>query len=433
MSVTTPTTTEKRPDPAVNSQAEVVHAPISWKFPIVFAFATLLSAYFAIRSEGEAVFVWKDKIPSRDGGNLELDSTMTIWIITLVVAGLTAYAFFRAIKRQTIPVWLGIIILLGTVLAFLTYAGGGSGRFITLAFLGSATLIKALPLIYGSLAGVICERVGVVNIAIEGQLLVGAFAGVTVASATQNPWLGLLGAIIAGGLIGLILAFISIKYAVDQIIVGVVLNVLCLGLTSFFLGTWVKDNPHWNTIQFSLPTWKIPLLGDIPFIGPVFFQHTILVYFMYFGVAALTFMLFRSRWGLRVRAVGEHPKAADTVGIKVNPTRFVNTIFGGAVAGLGGAAFTIGAATVFTENISAGQGYIALAAMILGKWHPVGALGASLMFGLATAIVGFLPNVGSTVDPSLLAMIPYIVTILAVAGFVGKSRVPAAENIPYIK
>lgn len=421
------------PEVTTPDTVEEVRAPISWKFPIVFALATLLSAFFAIKADGEATFVWKGKVPDPDGGNLVVDSSTTIWILTAVIAVLTAYAFFRAIKRQTIPAWLGIIILLGTVLAFLTFAGGGSGRFITLAFLGSATLIKALPLIYGALAGVICERVGVVNIAIEGQLLVGAFAGVTVASATQNPWLGLLGAILAGAIIGLILAFVAIKYAVDQIIVGVVLNVLCLGLTSFFLGTWIKDNPDWNTIQFALPTWKIPVLGDIPFIGPVFFQHTILVYFMYFGVAALTFMLFRSRWGLRLRAVGEHPKAADTVGIKVNKTRFINTVFGGAVAGLGGAAFTIGAATVFTENISAGQGYIALAAMILGKWHPVGALGAALMFGLATAIVGFLPNVGSTIDPSLLAMIPYIVTILAVAGFVGKSRAPAAENIPYIK
>lgn len=411
-----------------------VHVPISWKFPIVYAIATLIGIYFAIRADGIAEFVWKDRRPSADGGNLKVYADQFIWVLVAIMAALTAYAVYRAIKRQKQPLWLGLLLLAFFVLAFLTFVGGGSGRFITIAFLMSATLIKALPLIYGSLAGVICERVGVVNISIEGQLLVGAFTGIVVAGATQNVWIGLLAAPLAGAFIGMLLAFFSVRYAVDQIIVGVVLNVLCLGLTNFFLGTVVKDNPEWNGITHSLPTWKIPVLGDIPFIGPVFFQHTILVYFMYIGVGVLTFMLFRSKWGLRMRACGEHPKAADTVGIKVNRTRFLNTIFGGAVAGLGGAAFTIGASTVFTENISAGQGYIALAAMILGKWHPIGALGAALMFGLATAIVGFLPLVSTgSIDPSLLAMIPYIVTILAVTGFVGKSRPPAAENIPYIK
>lgn len=413
---------------------EKVLAPISWKFPIVYAVATLIGVFFALRADGVAEFVWKDLRPSRDAGNLLLYANQTIWILTAVMALCTGISIYLAVKRKKQSLVLGIVLLLALVLAFLTFTGGGSGRFITIAFLFSMTLTKALPLIYGALAGVICERVGVVNIAIEGQLLVGAFAGVVVASATQNPWLGLLAAPVAGAVIGTLLAFFSVKYAVDQIIVGVVLNVLCLGLTSFFLGTIVADNPHYNSIQFALPNWPIPVLSEIPFFGPVFFNHNILVYTMYIGVGILTYMLFNSRWGLRMRACGEHPKAADTVGIKVNRTRFLNTMFGGAVAGLGGAAFTIGASTVFTENISAGQGYIALAAMILGKWHPIGALGAALMFGLATAIVTFLPLVATTaIDPSLLAMIPYVVTILAVTGFVGKSRPPAAENIPYIK
>lgn len=411
-----------------------VHTPISLKLPIIYTLATLVAGYFALKAEGVAEFVWSDVRPSRDTKNLLLYADQTIWVFAFIMAVLTGYSFWRAVKRKSPSVWVGIVILLALVLAFLTYVGGGSGRFITIAFLFSITITKALPLIYGALSGVICERVGVVNIAIEGQLLVGAFAGVTVASATQNPWLGLAAAPVAGSLIGLLLAFFAVKYAVDQIIVGVVLNVLCLGLTSFFLGTLVKKNESWNTIAHALPTWKVPVLGDIPFLGPVFFNGTILLYLMYALMIFLTIMLFRSRWGLRLRACGEHPKAADTVGINVNRTRFLNTMLGGAIAGLGGAAFTIGASTVFTENISAGQGYIALASMILGKWHPVGALGAALMFGLATAIVQFLPLVSSeAIDPSLLAMVPYVVTILAVAGFVGKSRPPAAENIPYIK
>lgn len=408
--------------------------PISWKFPIVYCVTLALTVMMALKADGIAEYVWYGLRPSKDHPNLKLYAGPTVWILVVVVALLTAYAFYRAIQRQKPSLAIGIGILTCFLLAFMTYSGGGSGRFITIAFLFASTLTSAQPLIFGSMAGVVCERVGVVNIAIEGQLLTGAFAGVTVASATGSPWAGLIAAPIAGGMIGALLAFFSVRYAVDQIIVGVVLNVLCMGLTSFFLGTLVKQNPHWNSIEFALPKWEIPGLSKIPFIGPVFFSHTILMYIMYIAVIALTFMLFRSRWGLRMRACGEHPKAADTVGINVNRTRFLNTMFGGAIAGLGGAAFTIATASVFTENISAGKGYIALAAMILGKWHPIGALGASLMFGVATAIVEWLPNVAaSPIDPSLLAMIPYVITIFAVAGFVGNSRPPAAENIPYIK
>lgn len=421
-------------DHPVEAHEEQVLAKISWKLPILYALATLLGIYFALNAEGIAEFVWQDIRPSRDSGNLLLYASQTCWILTGVMAVATGYSVVRALRRHTQPLWLGLLVLMPLILAFLTFQGGGSGRFITLAFLFQATLVAATPLIYGSLAGVVCERVGVINIAIEGQLLTGAFTGIVVASAFQNVWLGLIAAPIAGALVGTLLAFFSVRYAVDQIIVGVVLNVLCLGITSFLLGTVVNDNPSWNSIAHTLPTWEVPGLAQIPLIGPVFFRHTVLVYFLYVLLIALTILLFRSRWGLRLRSVGEHPKAADTVGINVNRTRFLNTVLGSSFAGLGGAAFTIGAGTVFTENISAGNGYIALAAMILGKWYPFGAMGAALMFGFASAIVDFLPLVAQNpVDPSLLAMIPYIVTILAVAGFVGRSRPPAAINTPYIK
>ena len=224
------------------------------------------------------------------------------------------------------------------------------------------------------------------------------------------------------------------KYGVDQIIVGVVLNVLALGLTTFFYGTLMKDAPQdLNTNQFALSAVKIPLLAEIPIIGPVFFNQTILVYLMYAAVAALTVFLYRSRWGLRLRACGEHPRAADTVGINVNRTRATNAILGSAFAGLGGAFFTLGSGLSFTDNISAGNGYIALAAMILGKWHPLGAMGAAIMFGFAQAVARLLPNIEPSIPSDLVSMIPYVVTIIAVAGFVGKSRAPAAENVPYVK
>ena len=241
----------------------------------------------------------------------------------------------------------------------------------------------------------------------------------------------------ASGLVeplGALLALFSVKYGVDQIIIGVVLNVLALGLTTFLYGTIMKDAQDvLNTNRYSLPDLPIPGLVEIPVIGPVLFDQSILVYIMYAAVIALSFFLFRSRWGLRLRACGEHPRAADTVGINVGRTRTANTILGSAVAGLGGAFFTIGSGLAFTDNISAGNGYIALAAMILGKWNPVGAMSAAVMFGFAQAMARMLPNIEPSIPANLISMIPYVVTIIAVAGFVGKSRAPAAENIPYVK
>ena len=240
------------------------------------------------------------------------------------------------------------------------------------------------------------------------------------ASFFQTSWAGLIAAPIAGAFLGCLLALFSVKYGVDQIIVGVVLNVLAAGLTTFFYGTWMTKKPElFNTNRFSLPDIKIPLLGEIPILGPVLFNHNILVYLMYATVIFLAVYLYRSRWGLRLRACGEHPRAADTVGINVNRTRTLNAILASSLS--------------FTDNISAGNGYIALAAMILGKWHPIGAMSAALMFGFAQALARLLPNLEQSIPSDLISMIPYIVTIIAVAGFVGKSRPPAAENIPYTK
>ena len=205
--------------------------------------------------------------------------------------------------------------------------------------------------------------------------------------------------------------------------------------TSFFFSTVLSERPGLNSSAISLPNIKIPLLGDIPIIGPVLFNQTVLTYFMYLVIIFLTIGLFRSRWGLRLRACGEHPHAAATVGINVRRTRFLNTLLSGGLAGLGGAYFTIGASIghSFNNNMSAGNGYIALAAMILGKWHPLGAVGAALMFGFANAVAILLPSLNMNAPSNLINMIPYVVTLFAVAGFVGRSRPPAAENTPYVK
>ncbi len=232
---------------------------------------------------------------------------------------------------------------------------------------------------------------------------------------------------------GLLLVLFSIKYVVNQIIVGVVLNVLVIGVTSYLFSTVLKENPDtWNNPP-GLPVISIPVLSQIPILGPVLFRQTALVYIMYVVVILLQIMVFKSRWGLRLRSVGEHPKAADTVGIKVNRTRLRATVLGGAVAGLGGAFFTVAAGLAFGKEMTGGKGYIALAAMILGRWSPKGALAAALLFGFANNLQLQLSIIQTPIPSQIMLMTPYIVTIFAVAGLVGRVRPPAAEGIPYTK
>ncbi len=360
---------------------------------------------------------------------------MLCWILTAVMAAVSVWSIYRALARKPVGVISAVMATASVVAALLTWQGGGSTGSITLTATLAAALALSTPLIFGSLSGVVAERSGVVNIAIEGQLLTGAFAGVVVASASGSVWFGLLAAPFAGALLGALLALFAVRYNVDHIIVGVVLNTFALGLTTFFFSTILSENPKLNSSSLHLTNLKIPLLGDIPIIGPVLFNQTVLTYFMYAVIIILTIYLFRSRWGLRLRACGEHPHAADTVGINVRRIRFSSTLLSGALAGLGGAYFTIGASIghSFNNNISAGNGFIALAAMILGKWHPLGALGAAVMFGFAKALAILMPSLNMGAPSNLINMIPYLVTIFAVAGFVGRSRPPASENVPYVK
>ena len=415
-----------------------VLAKRSWKLPGVYVAASVLALVFSFSTHGDVTIRLNDKSQSYTIPDIVTAGAPIIWVLTALILVITAWTLANTIRRVEGPSWArtaGMVVVgVSTILGFLLYAGSDSTGAVTLTSTLVSTVAISTPLIFGSLSGVISERVGVVNIAIEGDLLVGAFAGVMAASYFQTPYAGLVAAPLAGALLGSLLALFSVKYGVDQIIVGVVLNVLALGLTTFLYGTIMKaDQGALNTNRYSLSDIKIPGLSEIPVIGPVLFDQSILVYLMYAAVIALAFFLFRSRWGLRLRACGEHPRAADTVGINVGRTRTVNTILGSAFAGLGGAFFTIGSGLAFTDNISAGNGYIALAAMILGKWNPVGAMGAAVMFGFAQALARMLPNIEPAIPADLVSMIPYVVTIIAVAGFVGKSRAPAAENVPYVK
>ena len=416
----------------------LVMAKRSWKLPGVYVAACVLLVVFAVSTSGDVTIRLNDKSQSYTIPDIVAAGAPIVWVLAALSVLVTAWTLVSVIRRTRVPAWARVagmvIVAVSTVAGFLLYAGSDSTGAVTVTSTLVSTVAISTPLIFGALSGVVSERVGVVNIAIEGDLLVGAFAGVMAASYFQMPSAGLVAAPIAGAALGALLALFSVKYGVDQIIVGVVLNVLALGLTTFLYGTVMTDAPgSLNTNQFSLSSIKIPGLAEIPVIGPVLFNQTILVYLMYAAVVALAFFLFRSRWGLRLRACGEHPRAADTVGINVGRTRTLNTILGSAFAGLGGAFFTIGSGLAFTDNISAGNGYIALAAMILGKWNPVGAMGAAVMFGFAQALARMLPNIEPAIPADLVSMIPYVVTIIAVAGFVGKSRAPAAENVPYVK
>jgi simple sugar transport system permease protein len=238
-----------------------------------------------------------------------------------------------------------------------------------------SSVLRSVPIAFGALAGVLCERSGVINIAIEGMLLSAAFAASVVASVADNLWLGLLSGAVVGALVAWLLAVLSIRYVVNQIVGGTVINILALGLTSYLTGQFLQKNEALNT-PGRFQNIAIPGLSDIPFIGPILFDTSIFVYLMV-GIVAITYLgLFYTRWGLRVRSVGEHPTAADTVGIRVLFTRYRNVILGGVVAGIGGAYFSLGAVGRFEEGMTAGRGFIGLAAMIFGRWNPIGALGA---------------------------------------------------------
>ncbi len=308
-----------------------------------------------------------------------------------------------------------------------------AGHFMPLVAMAGGALFLALPLIFGSLSGVLCERAGVINIAIEGQFLMGAFGAAMIGTLTASLWLGLVAAAIGGLLIALLLALFAIRYLVDQIVLGVVLDVLALGVTGFLYERLMQ--PYQST--FNNPgifrDITIPGLSKIPLIGPVLFDANIFVYLALFLVIAVHLALFHTRWGMRVRAVGEHPTAADTVGIKVRLVRYRSVLYGGLIAGIGGAFFTIGSVGQFTKNMTDGKGFIALAAMIFGRYSPTGALAAALLFGFADRLQIYLNSIDSVIPSQFLGMAPYIATIFAVAGLVGKVRPPAADGKPYVK
>ena len=414
-----------------------VAAPVSMKAPITYGVlgVVALLAFGIFGREGDASFA--TATPATDFFQipvLVVSSKLLGVVLGVVCLAVAAYTWWATKNRRRTGVWVPGVFTLAFVVAFLGWAIAGGTISLQVTGMLVGTLFLAVPLTFGAISGVINERVGIINIAIEGQLLAGAFLAAVAASVTNNVYVGLLAAPVAGILVALLLALFTIKYAVNQIIVGVVLNVLVAGVTGFLYSTVLTVNATtWNQPP-GLSRIAVPVLSQVPIIGPVLFNQTLVVYLMYVTVIGTQIMLFRSRWGLRLRSVGEHPRAADTVGIKVNMTRFRNVLLGGAIAGLGGAFFTIGNSLAFGKEMTAGKGFIALAAMIFGRWSPKGALGAALLFGFAEqARISLGIAATATIPSEFMLMTPYLVTIFAVAGLVGRVRPPAAEGIHYSK
>ncbi len=424
-----PPTEHNHPDSTSGLTTVVIK---SWKAPIVFAVFTVIaillfvvfgrdgSSTFRLSTDSDLIQLPEVVLPTRGTGI----------VLAILLVALTVFSAWLVSKDRKVRLWVIAVFAVLFLVGFLTWAAAGQTIPVPGLLIGTVSL--SVPLIFGALGGVISERVGVVNVAIEGQLLAGAFVSAVVASVTGNPFVGLIGAVVAGAIVSFVLAAFSIKYLVDQVIVGVVLNVLVTGLTSFLYSQVLTEDPGLLNSPPRFDRIPIPLLSEIPVIGPTLFRQTIVVYLMYIAVALVFWGLFRTKWGLRVRAVGEHPQAADTVGIKVNSTRFWNVSLAGAIAGLGGAYFTLGSVGAFNKEMTAGAGFIALAAVIFGRWDPIRATLAALLFGFASNLQNVLGIIGSPVPSEFMLMLPYVVTIFAVAGLVGRVRGPAAAGKPYV-
>ncbi|MFL7812314.1 MAG: ABC transporter permease [Anaerolineales bacterium] len=397
---------------------------------IIFLVASALIWFLFIRGLDPGVQTTFKMVP---GGT---DQVIPDWVFNTlpmlnVLAGITlvagGYQLARGFKKRTNLI-LGLVGGI-FVFAFLTWATADGS--LNLSGLIRSALIKAVPLTLGALSGVLCERSGVVNIAIEGMMLTGAFVSTLVGSLT-NIWLGLLAAILSGGLLAAVLAVLSIKYKTDQIIAGTIINIFATGITSFLSARFLQVHQNLND-PGRFPTFRIPLLADIPFIGPILFEHNMFVYAMFIFLIVITIGLYYTRWGLRTRSVGEHPKAADTLGINVYRTRYMSVILGGFMAGFGGAYFTLGSVGRFDELMTAGRGFIGLAAMIFGNWNPFGSFSAGLLFGFFDALASKIAILKVPIPSEIMLMFPYLATMIILAGVVGRSQMPAADGQPYEK
>ena len=306
-------------------------------------------------------------------------------------------------------------------------------NIINLSLLASMIRLST-PLILAALGGMYSERGGVINIALEGIMLAGAFTAAAVTVFTHNPWIGLMAAAVAGLLVALIHAVASIRFKADQVVVGTAINILFLGVPALVSGALFESTGSTPQLprEQTLPDWNIPVIDSIPVLSQLLSGHKPIVYIALIAVPVSYYVMFRTRFGLRLRAVGENPEAADTAGVSVSRMRYAGVLLSGVLAGIGGAYLSIGQNSLFTRNMTAGRGFIALAALIFGKWHPVGAFLACLLFGLADAIAIRMQGVVD-IPVQFIQIIPYVLTLVVLAGFIGRAIPPRAIGTPYVK
>jgi len=398
-----------------------------------FIFLGLAAAIWLIfsRSTDTGLITTFKLVPGGVESNLpdwQMPTLMTLNLLAIACAFLGGVQLFRGFGRRTNLV-LSIVSAL-FIFGFLVWAA--AGKSMNLTGLLNTALSMAVPITLGAFSGILCERAGVVNIAIEGMMLAAAMVGALVGSISGSLWVGLFSAVLTGALLGLVHAILSIKYLTDQIISGTVINIFAGGMTAFISSKFMQVNQSLNDPGIFKPI-EIPLLSKIPIFGPILFDNNIFVYAMFIFMVVLHVGLFYTRWGLRMRSVGEHPKAADTLGINVFRTRYMAVILGGMMAGFAGGYFTLGSVGRFDEFMTAGRGFIALAAMIFGNWTPFGSFGAGLLFGFSDSLASKVAILGVQIPSQLLGMAPYIVTMIVLAGVVGRGQMPAADGQPYVK
>jgi len=353
--------------------------------------------------------------------------------LVLAAAGVLAgvYATRQGEKRLG---WIAVVIaVLGAILGVIAAKSGESNldRVFVWSALVAGMLRYATPLIFGAMGGILSERSGVINIGLEGMMLIGAFFGIFGSDLLGSWFLGVVVGVAAGALIGLVHAFVSIQLRADQVVSGTGINFLAIGITGYIFIYHYGDQGTPSDISRA-PNVTLPLVEDIPFIGEAIGQMNVLTWAALLLVPILSVYLFRTRGGLRLRSVGEKPRAADSLGLPVLRTRYLAVTASGALAALGGVFLSIGLLGSFNEQMTAGRGFIALAAVIFGSWRPFGALAGACLFGFSTALAQRLPAFSES-TAVLFQALPYVVTLVVVAGVIGRSRPPAAIGVPYVK
>lgn len=398
----------------------------------LIAIVGLLLGIGALTSTGNARIALSDAFDAVKLPTVELPAVPVVAMCAAILLGVGAYFFVRRIPKPY-STWLGVLAGAALLLGFIVWVSADAPLPFTLTNQLNGTLQYATPIVLGAMCGVLSERAGVVNVAIEGQMLTAAFTASVVAGMTQNLWAAMFAAVLAGVLSAMLLGVFALKYLVDHVVLGVVVNLLATGFTGFMFHQLVKDSPTLNQVAVMQPV-PIPGLSQIPFLGPILFVQRPLTYIALIAVAVVWFALYKTKWGLRVRSVGEHPHAADTVGINVIRTKFSSVVLGGVFAGFGGAFFTIGSSGAFqSTGVTAGNGFIALAAVIMGRWHPVLAASMALFFGFSRQLAQTVGPLQTPMPGEFLSALPYLITIIAVAGLIGRVRAPAADGVHYVK